>query len=368
MLNRSSIRWFLSAAALGLAGCIASGPLKQTPLAQDQVDQFLSGGRDARAYGITIYQDPAGSRFEFANRPHPDRAAQLDFVSPKNSRLPIVEARSALTDSFPLLLDSSARQSWAALASAKGLEYRIFAPPAGEYADHVVADVPGYAGVGNKLIFDELHVESPVFYVAPAAGGLGALARAAERPDLAPATVKAREKFAGRLPAAMGAAALRAFAYVRFDFPGRGVRFSSSRAYQPANASAVAVNLPMLDWRGRPAVQGSLDGQALLMVIDTAGDFDVCLPGAQAESGVGELALGDCAVGEVEIVSPAARGLPEEFPARLGLGVLRNFAVTLDFKNRRVWFEDPLRAVEQPADPSSDDDQPEPIQYRGVRK
>lgn len=368
MVNRASIHWFLTAAALGVAGCVTSGPLRQTPLAQDQVDQFLSGGRDARAYGITIYPDPAGSRFEFANRPHPDRAAQLDFVSPKNSKLPVIEARSALTDSFPLLLDTSARQSWAVLASAKGLEYRIFSPASGEYADHVVADVPGYAGVGNKLIFDELHVESPVFYVAPAAGGLGALTRAAERPDLAPATVKAREKFAGRMPVVLGAAALRAFAYVRFDFPGRAVRFSSSRAYEPANASAVAANLPMLDWRGRPAVQGSLAGQALVMVIDTAGDFDLCLPGEQAAGGIGELALGGLAAGEVEIVSPAARGLPGEFPARLGLGVLSRYAVTLDFKNRRVWFEDPLRAVAQPAAPSSDDDQPEPIHYRGVRK
>lgn len=368
MANRSSIRWILTAAALGLAGCAAPGSLKQTPLGQDQVDRFLSGGRDARAYGITVYADPAGSRFEFANRPHPDRAAQLNFVSPDNSLAPVVEARSALADAFPVLLDSSARQSWATLAAAKGLEYRIFSPPSGEYADHVVSDVPGYAGVGNKLVFDELHVESPVYYVAPAAGGLGALARAAERPDLAPAAARAREKSASRMPLVFGAAALRAFAFVRFDFPGRAVRFSSSRAYAPANAAAVVANLPLLDWRGRPAVQATLDGQALLMVIDTAGDFDLCLPGEPPESGSGELALGDFAVGAVDVVSHAARGLPEEFPARLGLGVLRNFAVTLDFKNRRVWFEDPFQAIEQPAKTSSDDEQPEPIQYRGVRK
>ena len=369
MANRSSIHWFLlTAAVLGVAGCVTSGPLRQTPLVQDQVDQFLSGGRDARSYGITIYPDPTGSRFEFANRPHPDRAAQLNFVSPKNSRVPVVEVRSALADAFPVLLDTSARQSWATLAAAKGLEYRIFAPASGEYADHVVAEIPGYAGVGNKLVFDELHVESPVYYVAPAAGGLGALARAAERPDLAPAAARAREESAGRMPAVLGAAALRAFAYVRFDVPGRAVRFSSSRADQPANVSAVAANLPLLDWRGRPAVQATLDGQALLLVIDTAGDFDLCRTGEPAEGGGGALALGDFAVGEVNIASSAARGLPEEFPARLGLGVLRHFAVTLDFKNRRVWFEDPFRTAAPPSAPASDDERPEPIHYRGVRK
>ena len=64
----------------------------------------------------------------------------------------------------------------------------------------------------------------------------------------------------------------------------------------------------------------------------------------------------------------AAFGLPEEFPARLGLGVLADYAVTLDFKNRRVWFEDPFRAeVAAPATAGSDE-MSEPIQYRGVRK
>ncbi len=366
MTNRSSIRWFLAAVALGVAGCASPGSLKQTPLVQDQVDRFLSGGRDARAYGITVYPDPAGSRFEFANRPHPDRAAQLNFASPKYSRVPVVEARSALADAFPVLLDTSARQSWATLAAARGLEYRIFSPASGEYADHVVADIPGYAGVGNKLVFDELHVESPVYYVAPAAGGLGSLARAAERPELAPAVAAAREKFARRMPVVLGAAALRAFAYVRFDFPGRAVRFSSSRAYAPANAAAVVANLPLLDWRGRPAVQATLDGQALVLVIDTAGDFDLSLPG-ESHAETGELALGAFDVGEVDVASHASLSLPEKFPARLGLGVLARFAVTLDFKNRRVWFEDKALSRAEKSATTTEDETPAPVQYRGIK-
>ncbi len=318
-------------------------------------------------YGITIYPDPAGTRFEFANRPHADRAAQLDFVSPSGSPFPVVEVRSALTDPFPMLLDSSARQSWAALASAKGLEYRIFAPPTGEYADHVVADIPGYAGVGNKLIFDKLHVESPIYCMAPAAGGLGALSRAAERPDLAPAVAKARDKFARRIPVAMGAAAMRGFAFVRFDFPGRSVRFSSTRAYAPANPSAVAANLPLLDWRGRPAVQAMLDGEPIILVIDTAGDFDLSLPGTPAAE-TGALALGALVLDDVNTVSHASRCLPEDFPARLGLGILARFAVTLDQRNRRVWFEEKsLSGAAESATPT-EDEMPAPVQYRGITR
>lgn len=366
MMKRSSIHWFLATSCLGLAGCATPGPLEQTPLVQDQVDQFLASGRDARTYGITTYPDAAGSRFEFANRPHPDRSTQLDFVSPFSSPCPVVKVRSALTDPFPMLLDSSARQSWAALAVAKGLEYRIFSPATGEYADHVVAEIPGYAGVGNKLIFDKLHVESPIYYMAPAGGGLGALARAAERPDLAPATVKTRQKFARRIPVALGAAAMRAFAYVRFDFPGRAVRFSSSRAYQPAQASTVVANVPMLDWRGRPAVQASLGGAPILLVIDTAGDFDLSLPG-EPDLEMGALALGALVLDDVEIVAHASRGLPEEFPARLGLGVLARFAVTLDQKNRRVWFEGKSLSDAEKSATTTENETPAPIQYRGIK-
>ena len=368
MSKRLPIRWLLATALLGAGGCAAPGHLASTPLSQTEVDRLLAGGRDARAYGITIYEDPVGTRFEFANRPHSDRAARLDFVSPKNSKMPIIQVHSALTDPFPALLDSSAHQSWAVLAAAKGLEYRIFAPPTGEYADHVVSEIPGYAGVGNKLIFDELHVESPVYYVAPAAGGLGALARAAEKPEPLPDLAAKREKAAARLPLVLGSETLRNFAFVRFDFPARAVVLSSTSAYQPADAAAVAANLPMLDWRGRPAVQATLDGVPIALVIDSAGDFDLCLPGGPATAGRAELALGTQLTAEVEIAAATDCGLPVDFPARVGLGVLAGYAVTLDYKNRRVWFEDPLRAVPQPAAPPSNDDRPEPIQYRGVRK
>ncbi|MGD9611939.1 MAG: hypothetical protein AB7V22_03470 [Kiritimatiellia bacterium] len=367
MLTRLPIRWLLATALLGVGGCATPKPPEPAPLSQDEVDQFLAGGRDARAYGITIYPSAAGTRFEFANRPRPERTARLDFAGPRFSRMPIVKGRSAVTDPFPLLLDTSARQSWATLAAAKGLEYRVFAPAEGEYADHVAATIPGYAGVGNKLIFDKLHVESPVYYVAPAGGGLGAFARAAERPDLDPPTAARRAKTAGRLPLVLGSATLRNFAFVRFDFPGRAVVLSSTRAYQPANASAVAANLPMLDWRGRPAVQAALAGEPLLLVIDTAGDFDLVLSGEQAEGAMAELALGARAVGDVEIAAAAAFGLPEEFPARLGLGVLADYAVTLDFKNRRVWFEDPRRTEADAPASAAAVEISEPIQYRGVR-
>ena len=364
MVAKPSIRVLLAAALLGAAGCASPGPLIPSPLSQDELDRFLAGGRDARYYGITTYQDAAGARFEFANRVHQDRSAQMPFATPRPLRTPVLQARTATFVKFNLLLDSSARQNWLLLASAEAMDYRAFAPPTGEYADHVVSDIPGYAGVANKMILDELHIESPVFYVPPARGTLGPFARAGEPDEKAR---QARQSLGARTHAAMGAALMRSFASIRFDFPGRAVRFSSHATYKPAVPSAVLANLPMRDWRGRPAVQGTLGGEPILLVIDTAGDFDLSLPG-DARGAAGPLVLGDLSLDDLRLSSHAALGLPEAFPARLGLGVLSRYVVTLDHKNQRVWFEGEPSIDEEESAVFSGDDAPAPVQYRGITR
>lgn len=371
MIIRSSIRFLRAAALLLAAGCATPTPtLQQVPLGQSELDQFLASGRDARYYGITTYPDAAGARFEFANRVHESRSAQRDFIRPRDLPVPVIKARTATFVDFHLLLDSSARQNWLLLASTAAMAYRPFAPPIGEYADHVVADVPGYAGVANKIILDALHVESPVFCVPPARGNLGPLARVVERTDdpADPKDAAARQALGAKTHAVMGAALMRSFAFIRFDFPARKVRFSTSSTYRPASSGDVYANLPLRDWRGRPAVQVVLDGQPLLAVIDTAGDFDVALPSPAAES-ARVLSLGDMEFDDLRFESHAALGLPEPFPARLGLGVLARFALTLDFKNQRVWFEHvaaPAAAEETSSAPEDEDAEETPVQYRGI--
>ena len=371
MIARSSIRVLLAAALLSAAGCAYfRKPLAQVPLSQDELDAFVSSGRDARYYGITTYQDPAGARFEFANRVHQDRGAQMDFVSPRRSRVPVIRARTATFVEFNFLLDSSARQNWLLMPSVEAMDYRAFKPPVGEYADHVVAEIPGYAGVANKTVLDELHIESPVYYVPPARGGLGALARAeeTEKSGADPKSAKIRRALGTRTHAVMGAALMRSFAYVRFDFPGRAVRFSSHSTYKPPVPSAVLANLPMRDWRGRPAVQAALDGEPLTLVIDTAGDFQLALPG-ESRAGPGVLTLGELKLDAVRLDSSAALGLPAAFPARLGLGLLSRYIVTLDHKQQRVWIEDPFSAPEKESSASEDDEAPAPVlEYKGIKK
>ena len=368
MIARSAIPLLLLAALLFTAGCTSTKPLQQIPLSQDELDPFLASGRDARNYGITIYSDAAGPRFEFANRVHQDRSAQPNFASPIGSRTPVIRAKSgsATFDNLYLLLDSSARQNWLLLSSIKEMDYRTFKPPLGEYADHVVSEIPGYAGVANKVILQELHVEWPVFYVPPARGNFGPLART-EGQIGETKEAKADRALGAKIQAVMGAALMRSFAFIRFDFPNRTVRFSSNSTYKPGATSAILACLPLRDWRGRPTVQGTLGGEPILLVIDTAGPFDLSLPG-DIEGVTGPLVLGDLQIDELTISTHTDLGLPETFPARIGLGLLSRYALVLDHKNQRVWIEGkPLpRPIE--SDTSNEEETTAPVQYRGITR
>ena len=360
----SFIRIVPAAVLLFAAGCASKIPLEQTPVSQAALDAFLANGRDARYYGIVTYQDPGGSRYESANRPHTGQSAQRDIVSPPGWPLPIVKARSALSkDEFPILMDSSARQSWATMQSGESLEYRPFAPPTGEYADHVFSEIPGYAGAGNKLIFDTLHVEYPVFCVPPAGGGLGPLVRLPGRPDEPPPKrAGSAMKLAEKMPAVAGAALMRSFSFVRFDFPGRKVQLCASATYRPPSSNAVLACLLLGDWRGRPTVQATLRGKPIALLIDTAGDFELSLP--DAADAEGPLLLGRLQIDDVRIDTHAGLGLPDKFPARLGVRLLARYAVTLDFKQQRVWFEGAPPASDTPDAGSGETETP--IQYRGI--
>jgi len=360
----------LLAAILGGTGCSTPGPLKQIPITQDAMDAFLKSGRDARNYGITIYHDVAGDRFEFANRLHQDRSAEMDFISPRSLDFPVIKARTATFVDFNLLLDSSSLQNWLRMGSVEAMDYRTFAPPTGEYPDHVISEVPGYAGVANKVIMDTLHIESPIFFVPPAVGSLGPLARIAEGPEEAwtEKEQKTRWKLGARIHAVMGAAAMGKFAYIRFNFEGRGIRFSTHSTYSPIAASGIQAQLPMLLWRGRPVVEGTLNGKPIQLLIDTAGDFEISLSG-ELEDSIGSLVLGNLEFDEVQLSSHAGLGLPEAFPARIGLRLLSQRLLTLDYKQHRVWIEDLVAPEEEKVTLDGGKEGSAPVlEYRGIRR
>ncbi len=368
----------LSAAVL-LSGCATPSVPPPEPFRESQIEAFHKAGRDARAMGITIYTTPSGkAHFEFANRPHMGRSAEVSFAFGSALPRPVLDLKTGAERPLRVLLDTSARQSWLVAGSCGDMDYRPFKPRLGEYPDHVEDDIPGYAGVGNKLVAKVQHVESPVFYVPMAAGHLGPLARPerpADDPPLADKALRSRERFDASIQAVLGAEMLRAFDWIRFDFPARKVRFSSNGPAKPGHPDAVAARLPMLDWNGRPAIAVRVDGRPMTAVIDTAGDFELSLPESALGGGYGgdvRLQLGDLPPTSampqfaVPARTHASLGLPPGFPARIGTRILARYAVTLDYKNGRVLFEDPELAALKSDQTDDAEEDAVPVHYRGV--
>ncbi|MBR4190934.1 MAG: hypothetical protein IKQ55_13375 [Kiritimatiellae bacterium] len=361
--------------ALLAAGCATTDIPPPEPFRTSQVEAFLKSARDPREMGITTLTDPASGkpRFDFANRPHMGRSAELPVLS-KGHPCPFLDLKTGTEATLRSLIDTSSRQSWLVPAACPAMFYRPVKPPLGEYPDHVDSQVPGYAGIANKLIAQIVHVESPVFYVPMADGHLGPLARpespasapAPDTPDLAEKTRRARARFRASVQAVIGAEMLRAFDWVRLDFPRRRVRLSSNGPYKPPVPEAVAARLPMLNWRGRPAVAIRLDGVPATAVLDTGGDFDLSLPAAtHGDLAAVHVELGGC-THLVPVSTHESLGLPADFPPRIGARLLARYAVVLDYKANCVWFEDPDLAAQKKADAEASDDDDLPVQYRGI--
>lgn len=356
------------ACLVALQGCATPNSTPPHPLSQDEVDHFLKSGRDPRYWGITVYQGTLGPRYEFANRQHQSRSAQSDMLAVlPGTTLPVVEAKTGGFNRFNLLLDTSARESWLPFHLIKAMGYRVFSPPSGEYPDHVIAAIPGYAGVGNKIILETLHIESPIFYVPPATGNLGPLARMEVVDWLSDGAIKTRDARRGKIHAVMGAAMLRTFSYIRMDFQSRTIRFSTHGTYRPASSEAVVATLPLKEWKGRPAVQGFFNGEAATFVLDTGGAFHLSIPSSIAAAETNMLEIDSWRVEGIPTAAHTDFGLPPDFPVRLGAAAFAPYVLTLDYKQKSVWIED-LQRVKAAASATDEDAPPREIQYRGITR
>lgn len=377
MRSRPSILAVPALLLLALCACQTPTLVPPVPLDQSQVDAFVARAHDPREMNVTVYLNaPGGPRFAFANRPHPERRAEAAFAFSSASpfaRLPLLAAKTGRETPFNILLDTSARQSWLLLSACPAMDYRAFkypVDPIGEYPDHVPFPVPGYAGTGNKVIFGKIHVESPLFYVPMASGSLGTLSRIFPAdPDAPadPADAKRLSKAVASVHAVMGAAMLSSFSRVSVDFPARTVRFSTaSKPYAPDKRFLLAT-LPLRSWRGRPAVDVSIDGQPCLAVIDTAALFAVSIPAGDTSPAT--LRIGPISLPDTPLATHAGNDLPASFPVRLGTALFADWTLTFDYQRGLLHIESPFPVSPDPADAEpSGDDAPSgaPVRYKGV--
>jgi hypothetical protein len=317
------IFFVLSCLMLGfITGCRTPDTVE--PLNDAQLRAFFARAQDPRRFWITVYKSDEGSSFSGASRLHPEQVAHLKFESGRHSEMPVITFKGRTLTSFKALIDTSASFSWVTFDTAKKLEVIPLGPPAYELIpQHVKEDIAGYACAANKIIFDQVHMETPLFYTRAAMGPLGVLSRGQISP----------------LPdAIIGCNMLKSFAFVQINYPTRHVTLSSTFEYSPS--TNLMATLSLHEVKGALAVTGTMEGKEQSFILDTAGDYEIAIATVPEEP-VRQVSLGDLVFRRIPAVSTNEKGLGLPDVPRIGNRLLSKFNLTFDFKKRVVYFEKP---------------------------
>jgi hypothetical protein len=313
--------------AVGFVAATVSWSGCQTPVAEkgdlsnDQLKQFFATARDPRRFWITVYQSENGPVFVGGNRLHPEQIAQLPFESANRSSAPIV----LTSEGIPALIDTSSKESWMDFATAQRTGIIPLGPPAyTAKPEHTTEDAAGYLSVAANMVYDQLFVESALFYVRGARGPFGPLARKQSHPT--PNLI-------------LGCSQLNAFRSVQLNYPARTVLLSTTRDYQPSETNLIA-SVPLVDVRGAYGAEGMIDGRAQTFIIDSAGDFAVAMANPPTNK-LRQVSVGDLVFRQVDAVFDDAWGLGLTNYPRIGRQLLQEFKITFDSKLRVAHFERP---------------------------
>jgi len=310
------------------AGCVTTMTYTPpVPWDASRVSDLSRHARDPRMMWLTVYSSDQGPQFQGANRLHEGQGAELSFKSKDRTTLPVVFTGSITDDRIPTLLDTSAQDCWASGSAAAQLGCVALGPPLfKQQAYHLEDDIPGYLCHVSTLKLDKLHVESVLVLLRAADGPLGALDRDPEHHQAV---------------AVLGYPFLRNFAFVQFDFPSRKIRMTSTDAYR-AQPNRVLARAPIREVRGALATEGRVDGQRTLVILDSAGDFDLSIPGRPPGT-VEQLELGDMVFRQVALEPGEPMRTGDAVFPRVGRGLLDHYRITLDHKTNEILFEKPAK-------------------------
>ena len=309
------------------SGCATTpDDLGSGPLSQQELQLLMKRSHDPRRYGLTVYQSNQGPVYTRANRLHPGQVVTLPFMSGRKSTAPVIEifGRKNLT-SYRALVDSSSKHSWIDLNTFRHMKAIPLAPPAiGVGATSVASPTPGFVCTPDKLVFDTLHMETPLLWFQASKDHLGALVRDQD-PDVV-----------GGL---MGCDMMKAFQYVTFDFENRSLELSSTTRFS-SNLDQLIGSVPFTFVDGRVTVQGALEGKPTGIIVDVAGAYSLALPEPLPAS-MKLVSIGDIAFRNPPLISTQQESLGAPDIPRIGRELLVHYRVTLDRARKLVHFERP---------------------------
>lgn len=330
----------LAAAALALgAACQTSSP--DLPPELRAMRRVMRSAVPPETFALTIYQDEREQWVVVhGNRVQPNQRMQASFVSPPGLMLPMI-AGEASGGPVTLMVDPTAPRSWTVLNRRRLLDLQpISPPPLLQDPVQVVDTRPGVLTVAPRLRVDRVDVEAVLLYARGGEGTLWPLCRHAAAQDAA---------------AVLGFDFLRAFSWVQWDFESRLLLAETTAVYEP-RAERVVAQLPLEQGAEGLTVRALINGEAKLVLLDLAGDYEMALENPPMEL-IRQLTLDDVVIRDVRALPARDLGLGRPDIPRVGLRLLSRFRVTLDFHRNVVFLELPFgRGDEEEAPEAGEED------------
>lgn len=309
---------FSAGAALLFAGCKTTEEVK--PVTWKEQSAYLAKVQDPRYYGYNIYDTPGGIDYRGGCRLHRNQIAEI-LMGPESPLFPAGMLPGKFGKESAWLFDFSASTSWLEFDLATSLGARPVSEGKAQLVKIAGDDTPGCLSIIPTLRLDQLYIENPLVYVRLDNGPLGAPARGIETP---------------MIKGVLGWDILKKLEQVVLDYPGKRMVISTAEVSYEPNPALLAAAVPLVKHAGACVVQGIVDGQKKMIVIDPAGDFEVATDGASA---VGTIQLGQ----DLVISSPTVSVSPGG--TRIGARLLQNYTLAVCPQEGLVYFEKPAAEV-----------------------
>ena len=321
---------FMLAGAAMAAGCAMTGSFNAKPAAvemgPDAVRAWYEGAKDARRFWLNVKDTSRGPVFEGAHQVRMEAVASVEFEATERGTLPLIIIEDTLPDEYTALIDTSSAENWIGMSEAAAMWLVPLKEPAYRTGPtHVTDDTIGYLGLVEKFFVGGVYVKNGLFFVRGRAESLdGPLRRGLDDP--APQVV-------------LGTRFLRGYKTVQFDFPHRRVLFSSKESYHPAQ-NRLRATRELVGDAGPLAIRGRINGREEVIFLDTAGQFALSHP-YYLLTDIEQLDIGELGIAGVTNERKVGRAIGGNTFPRIGLDILDNFIVTVDFVQGKVFFEKP---------------------------
>lgn len=311
--------WMGLLCLVALVGCKTTS-VEPALVSREEKHTFLKRLRDPRVFGLSIYEAPGGSKIGGGGWLHPSRHAVLPLLQSMPLR-PVVMMTGRSRSEWPVLLDPTAALSRFEFETAQ----QVGAVPVGDgqlqwkrFPDDAVSSCQA---IVPSICLNQLFIEDKVVWVRMKNGLPEAACRGIDALD-----ASKKHPF---LSAVIGWDVLKKFAQIQFLYREKSIVLKTTEPYEVFLEDEV-LRLPLIDPAKECSIWAHVDGRAVPVLLDPAGDFFVATPNGETVSTL-QIA------GGMSLSAPEVVRSPQGY--RLGARFLQSFRLTICPQAGAVYFE-----------------------------